>query len=387
MNNNVLTIGLVLVCALATGCTCDSNPTHEAIAPFKVDPAKQQPEPDILATVPKLKLDSVVPDIKKMSALKENSNALKFRAQNKYDEAINAFVSALQYNPSNLAVRYNLAVTLVQQKKEAEALAILQQFQDTKNCTDCFIMLAKAKDDPLLKGLGTNSDFQQLVDGPAAKLQTELNAANWIQYDAKALGEQKVAFTLNGFPAISKDGKRISVPRLGHDSDGKITSLTMQTFDPTSGEKVHGQRIMFEEEGNRIYTGKMKMRDMAHLLNNRIEHFHKAMIGRPWEKIPVAVVNKNISTDQCGALQQIVLSDQIIQFTYPNLKITTPDKKILFEGNVAEWSKSENRICSTHPFIRSIYLHSRSQTVLFDLGYCSNACLAPNGRWVSIQLK
>ncbi|MBN2340587.1 MAG: hypothetical protein JXX29_07780 [Deltaproteobacteria bacterium] len=386
MKKNVLFYCFFILAVV--GCSPEQKASKQTqVKPVAATPDKQNDKVDVLKQLPPLNVTEDVDGLKKMQALRSNSAAMRFRAQGEHQKSIETLISALKLHPGNQNIRYNLAVELLLSGKQKDAIAVLRQFQDAPSCKDCFVMLAKAQDDPMWEPLKQNSEFTQLVTRPAKQLEAALAASRWISLDEAALEKKELQFSFPGLPAISKDGSRIVGARIEYNRDQQPVAVTMHTLDVASGDRIHGQRIWFESESVRFYSGKLRVRDVTTMVENRIRYFNISMLSKEWDRIPaVDMVKDQSANKQCETPQILEAAGKHIAYTFPSLTILNADKSAAFTGSVDQWGKSDNKICSTHARIRQVYFHAATNTFLFDLSYCSPQCSAPSGKWAAVHL-
>ncbi len=106
-----------------------------------------------------------------------NKKGLAKHRAGDWDQAKVLFAKALAANPRHLKARYNLACSYNLSGEPSEALKILKEFKDEKNCDPCLERLVRASNDPDLKNLHLNETFQRIVKLPEPKPLT----AKWAQ--------------------------------------------------------------------------------------------------------------------------------------------------------------------------------------------------------------
>ena len=378
-------LAVSMVCCKSRKENHGSTPS-DVIAKVAPKAAVEKKPKKVPERIPKLTTTSDVTEQKRLSALKHYYQGISLRSDGKSDEALDELIAAVVDDAGNLESRYQLAVTLAQRKRGGEALAILKQFGDAGNCPGCFSFLARASRNEAFRIFGSNPEFTDLVDGPAARMEKEMAAANWVSYDKDALKKQRVDLIFQGLPAVSADGNRVIAASLGKDKDGRITSATLQTLDANTGERLSAKRILFRTECDRIISGKMNYREASRLLDKRIEYIHQTLVVGKWEPAKKVAAETKKKLDRCEKAQQFSVLDRMLTYADTRLTVAATEKAATVVVDGQKWLPAGDKTCITRPMIREVYVDEAHQLLLLQLGFCSDACVSTTMMWTTVPL-
>ncbi len=378
-------LAVSMVCCKSRKENQGSTPS-DAIAKESPKAAVEKKTKKVPERIPKLTTTLDVTEKKRLSALKHYYKGIELRSDGKPDEALAELIAAVVDDAGNLESRYQLAVTLAQRKRGGEALAILKQFGDAGNCPGCFSFLARASRNEAFRIFGSNPAFADLVDGPAARMEKAMAAANWVGYDKDALKKQRVELTFQGLPAVSADGTRVIAASLGKDKGGRITSATLQTLDANTGERLSAKRILFRPEGERIISGKMNYREAARLLDKRIKYIHQTLVVGKWEPAKKVAVETKKKLARCEKAQQFSVLDRMLTYAGTRLTVAATEEAASVVVDGQKWLPAGDKTCITRPMIREVYADEAHQLLLLQLGFCSDACVSTTMMWTAVPL-
>ena len=384
---------MALVVLLNAGCKSETPPKKEKADPAAIadvaEPSTEKSEEKaeqtsgIVNEIPALVTDEV-DDLKKLEALRQYNEGIKLQKENRFDESVDALMQSLTANPGHLSARYQLAVSLALKKDPSDAMAVLEQFAAAKDCSRCYVMLARAKENAAFNIFSVTRRFRGLVDGAAERLEKEMAAANWISYNRKSLEESPLTFSFNGIPAISEDGTRILATLQERDAEKRLLSATVQTLDGSTGERRHASRILFETEGRRFISGKMNPREVMRSLDNRISHIHGELVSEKWEPLKLVASESGATLASCGKPQKLQVGDLEVSLSDMQLKITGAGVKSITR-DAGEWRLKGQEVCATTPMLRNIYESKTHKTLLIELAFCTDACQSRKSKWTAVR--
>ncbi|MBN2525924.1 MAG: hypothetical protein JXR76_05975 [Deltaproteobacteria bacterium] len=380
MKRVFLLCGLAVLVATGLGCSGKKDDAKKGDAAAK---KVETPRQGLLKNIPPISSETPISQESRIAGVKLYHAAVKSKRDGKREDARDLFIDVLDRNPMDLNARYQLAVTLAEMKKRDDALLVLKEFKTAKACPECYLMLAKAKDNGVFrKRLGGKKEFALLVDDAAARFKKEMASANWIGFEEAALEENEVKLRIQGLPAVSDDGKQIATVYTGQDQAGKLLSATLQILDAQTGERRQSKRILFRTEGERIAAGKMASGEVAQLLAGRIALVHRELIPFKWIPFEAAPAEK-LKTKVCGDNQKVMVDGKTVSLGDGHLKITGEKDKLLAKQRLEEMLPKGGDDCATHVVLKEVFVARSQKTMLFQLGFCSDTCASSTMKWTA----
>lgn len=359
--------------------TDSSTPTGQGAETAAVAVSASVPEAPSLSVEGVPDLDVTVgnelSDVDRDLSQQYNNDAVQYYKKNDYDTAESLFLKALKKNPSNLVFRYNLACIAALKNNKNKALALLRQLKETPTCPRCYILLAKAVEDPDFTSIRSDETFASLVDGAPERLAAELKLSKYIQFDGK---NSQLPIRTNGLPAITDDGKRIAV--VNYFKNG----YRMQIILVSSGEVVNNVVLLNAKEIEQLKNNEVDARDMRPRIKQRIDKAHKVLLGRTWLEFTVKSNSIAPTWLRGSAQQRFQLGNSTVTYRYPNLTITNSKGRESFKGKIGDFPDDD---CTTIAAISEAYVNGQFHVMLFRQHNATlNRCTPQPGKYHVVNL-